>query len=555
MAKAKRFFHNDNNLAFIYARYSSEAQRDCSIEQQIEEAKKYCKKKGYRYKNDFIYVDRAISGSRFDRPEFLRMLYEAGHIKPGYLVVWKSDRLSRDRFDAVFAKNRMRECGVWIEYVAEPMPEDEGSRIMMEALNEAMSQTYLINHAGNVSRGLYHNAEKCLYNGHKILGYIGKANEKYKTDPETAPIVKKIFEDYANGKSMNEIVAEINEAGFRTTRGKEFTEKSLWHILHNRTYLGEYKYGDILIQGGMPALVSEELFDYCQEMMAKNKHGQRGVKKKDNKPNDEDFWLTGHLYCGKCGCPMSGTSGTARNGERIYYYTCTGKKKKECNQKSVRKDKLEKAIIYILNDIIFDPASRIIIAEKVYSIYADQYGPDYEYEKALKTRIADIDKRLKNLLKDIEEGNSNEILRERMDELQKQKDLLNDEIKVEENRKKNEISPKMILRFLESYVGKFNDPILRMRVLPFIIDKVIVDDDKLAINIFFSGLRREESITDILDKIDAIERYNDSVKGGRLDISDEEFIRMALGNVPDIDKAKEQLMGPVKTDEGQDFFG
>lgn len=554
MARAKRFTHNDNNLAFIYARYSSDAQRDCSIEQQIEEAKKYCKRKGYRIKKEFIYVDRAISGTTNDRPAFQQMLYEVGQFKPGYLVVWKSDRLSRDRFDAVFAKNRMRECGVQIEYVAESMPEDEATRVLMEALTEALAEQYIINHSSNVRRGLNYNAEKAYYNGHKILGYTGKANEKYQIDPETEPIVKKIFEDYASGVSMNEIATDINNAGFRTTRGKEFTEKSLWHILHNRTYLGEYRFGDIVIPDGMPALVSEELFSYCQELMIKNKHGQRGVKKASHKPDEADFWLTGRLYCAKCGRPMSGTSGTARNGEKIYYYTCTGKKKKECNQKSIRKDKLEKAIIYILNDIIEDTTSRIMIAEKVYYLYMEQYGPDSQYEDGLKSRIADVDKRLTNLLRDVEAGNSSDIIRDRMIELQKQKKLLEEELKIEDGRRDSNFSPRMVLRWLESYVGKFKDPIIRTRILPYIVDKIIVDDDNLVINIFFSGKRREENVESILNKIQAYEDYENSRKNARLDISDEEFVRMTLGDVQDMDKAIESLKGNYQDGDNSNFF-
>ena len=554
MARAKRFTHNDNNLAFIYARYSSDAQRDCSIEQQIEEAKKYCKRKGYRVKKEFIYVDRAISGTTNDRPAFQQMLYEVGQFRPGYLVVWKSDRLSRDRFDAVFAKNRMRECGVQIEYVAESMPEDEATRVLMEALTEALAEQYIINHSSNVRRGLNYNAENAYYNGHKILGYTGKANEKYKIDPETAPIVKKIFEDYAAGVSMNDIATDINKAGFRTIRGKEFTEKSLWHILHNRTYLGEYKFGDIVIPNGMPALISEELFSYVQELMIKNKHGQRGVKKASHKPEKEDFWLTGRLYCAKCGRPMSGTSGTARNGEKIYYYTCLGKKKKECDQKSVRKDRLEKAIVYILNEIIHEPVSRIMISEQVYNLYMDQYGPDSDYEDGLKLRITDIDKRLTNLLKDVEAGNSSDIIRNRMIDLQNQKNLLEEELKIEEGRKKNGFSPRTVMKWLEYYLSNFNDPIMRTKILPFIIDKIMVDDDNLAINIFFSEERREENVESILAKIKAYEDYEQSIKNKKLDISDEEFVRMALGNVPDMDKAIDSLKGNSQNKDGANFF-
>ena len=86
-------------------------------------------------------------------------------------------------------------------------------------------------------------------------------------------------------------------------------------------------------------------------------------------------------------------------------------------------------------------------------------------------------------------------------------------------------------------MGNFNDPVMRAKILPYIIDKIMVDDDNLAINIFFSDERREENVESILAKIKAYEDYEQSIKNKKLDISDEEFVRMALGNVPDMDKA------------------
>ena len=81
-----------------------------------------------------------------------------------------------------------------------------------------------------------------------------------------------------------------------------------------------------------------------------------------------------------------------------------------------------------------------------------------------------------------------------------------------------------------------------------------IDDDNLAINIFFSEERREENVESILAKIKAYEDYEQSIKNKKLDISDEEFVRMALGNVPDMDKAIDSLKGNSQNKDGANFF-
>ena len=138
MGAARRFVQNPGNSAICYYRYSSGAQRDVSIDQQREAAHDYAKAHGYHIVKE--YEDHAISGTSDERPDFQRMLYEVDKLRPAYLILWKTDRLSRDRIDAVLAKKRLRECGVKITYVAEAIPEDdEATQILMESIYEAMA--------------------------------------------------------------------------------------------------------------------------------------------------------------------------------------------------------------------------------------------------------------------------------------------------------------------------------------------------------------------------------------------------------------------------------
>jgi len=177
------------------------------------------------------------------------MLYEAKHKRPAYLILWKLDRLSREVHDSFIIDAQLRDSGVQIVTVAEVLPEDEALRYAIQGLYASMAHNFIVNHRSNVMRSLNYNAENALYNGIKILGYTGKPNEKYEIDPETAPIVRKIFTDYVDGKPLQKIANELNESGLRSTQGNLFVINSLNKILRNRAYIGEYRYGEYLIPG------------------------------------------------------------------------------------------------------------------------------------------------------------------------------------------------------------------------------------------------------------------------------------------------------------------
>lgn len=514
VARVNKFVRNNNTNAICYYRYSSDAQRDCSIEQQQQEARKYCKEHGYHIIGE--YEDRGISGTREDRPGFQLMLKEVEKIRPAYLILWKTDRLSRDRVHSAIAKHKLKECGVQIEYVAETMPEDEAARALMEGLEEALAEHFIIQHSKNVERGLRYNAERALYNGRKILGYKGQRNQRYEIDPVTAPIVQRIFNDYAEGKPMKVIADELNAAGYKTVRDMPFTEKSLWHTLHNRSYIGEYKWGDIIVEDGFPQLVSTENFDRVQEMMIKNKHGGRGGAKKLNTNSLEgvDFWLTGKLFCGECGASLSGMSGTSSNkGKIYYYYACNNHKKHMCAIKNTRKNDVERAVAHILEECINDPALRIIIAEKVYDYYMREFGNDDSYEKSLVGKIKEVDTKLTNILKAIECGIFNETTQERMQELEELKRLYNDELIAERNRQKYALKKEHVVRYLECFVGNLNEPSLRDKILDYLVEKIYIYNDKLVVNFYYSEDNREVNLKELNEHLDCIDNIMEFMDG------------------------------------------
>lgn len=515
MGAVTRFVQNPGSNAICYYRYSSDAQRDVSIVQQKDAAHEYAEHHGYHIIKE--YDDPAYSGTRDDRPAFQLMLYEVEKLRPAYLILWKTDRLSRDRIDAVMAKKRLRECGVKIVYVAESIPDDdEATQILMESIYEAMAASFIVSHRKNVVRGMTYNAENAFYNGVKMLGYVGEVDHKYEIDQATAPTVRRIFKEYTEGVPMQKICDSLNNAGQKTVRGNRFTVNSLRNILVNRAYIGEYKFGKTLIPDGMPRLIDDETFQKAQAKLEANKRGGKGaIKKLHPEIEIEDYWLTGKICCGLCGGTMQGVSGTSRSGSLYYYYSCINYRKHTCTLKYQRKELMEKIVLYILDDLINDPALRIIIAEKCYAYHQAQNDDNGAYEASIRAQLKDVEGKLNNLVKAIEAGIFNSTTAERMNVLENQKSMLNDALLAEQNRKKCDLTLNTIVKFLSSLVGDINNPDTRRRLLEFFIDKIYVYPDKMVLTFYYTDDRRELPFEETVRLIDNRKKIVDMMNSPR----------------------------------------
>ena len=515
MGAVTRFVQNPGSNAICYYRYSSDAQRDVSIVQQKDAAHEYAEHHGYHIIKE--YDDPAYSGTRDDRPAFQLMLYEVEKLRPAYLILWKTDRLSRDRIDAVMAQKRLRECGVKIVYVAESIPDDdEATQILMESIYEAMAASFIVSHRKNVVRGMTYNAENAFYNGVKMLGYVGEVDHKYEVDQATAPTVRRIFKEYTEGVPMQKICDSLNNAGQKTVRGNRFTVNSLRNILVNRAYIGEYKFGKTLIPDGMPRLIDDETFQKAQAKLEANKRGGKGaIKKLHPEIEIEDYWLTGKICCGLCGGTMQGVSGTSRSGNLYYYYSCINYRKHTCTLKYQRKELMEKIVLYILDDLINDPALRIMIAEKCYAYHQAQNDDNGAYEASIRAQLKDVEGKLNNLVKAIEAGIFNSTTAERMNVLENQKSMLNDALLAEQNRKKCDLTLNTIVKFLSSLVGDINNPDTRHRLLDFFVDKIYVYPDKMVLTFYYTDDRRELPFEETIRLIDNRQKILDIMNSPR----------------------------------------
>lgn len=148
--------------AVIYARYSSDNQREESIEGQIRECTAYAERNGITVLKH--YIDRAYSAKTDDRPEFQHMIKDSEKGLFDLILVWKLDRFARNRYDSARYKNQLKKNGVKVVSATE-LISDKSEGVLLESILEGMAEYYSADLAEKVSRGLTENALKCKHNG------------------------------------------------------------------------------------------------------------------------------------------------------------------------------------------------------------------------------------------------------------------------------------------------------------------------------------------------------------------------------------------------------
>lgn len=461
----------------IYARYSSERQNEQSIAGQVDVCKKWARD------NDIsvvqIYRDEALTGKTDKRPDFQRMIKDAKNGKFEYIIVYKLDRFARNRYDSAIYKAQLKKYGIRVLSAMENLTDGPES-IILESMLEGMAEYFSANLSQNVTRGMRQNAEQGKYVGGGVpLGYKIDSELRYVIDENTAPIVKRIYEMYANGHTMKDICTVLNEAGYKTSQGKKFGYNSLYSILHNPKYIGVYEYMDIVVEGVVPAIISMDLWESAQKRNTKNKQSPASAK------TTVDFRLTGKLFCGKCLKNMSGDSGKGRSGESYYYYSCVSKKRKKgCDKKSVQKDWIEGLVTDITVKEVLTDENIAFVAQRAYELYEKERNDTSEIT-ALKNSLREVQKTIDNLMQAIEQGIITDTTKDRMFEAEERKQSLQMAIAKEEI-KKPPITAEQIEFFLYEMKSRvYNSEEMTTAIIDSFVNAVYLYDDKIIITYNF----------------------------------------------------------------------
>lgn len=402
-----------NNNGVIYARYSSHRQNDMSIEQQVALCRRLAENNGITVIDE--YADRAVTGKTDKRPAFQRMMTAAASGSFGYVIAWKSNRIGRNMLEALVNQETLNNYGIKIIYVEEDFEDNAAGRFAMRSMMN-VNQFYSENMAEDIARGMRANAEKCLItNGQAPLGYK-IVDKRYVIDTATAPVVREIFERFNAGQTYADIADALNKRHIRTGRGGEFKPNSFHRILHNERYRGIYIYDDIRIEGGVPRIIDDATFFLAQKNLdvqaeARHRHG-----------STVEFILTGKIFCGECGAPMSGTSGTSKNGNKHYYYICRNKKDGLCEKRPVKKDAVERTVAEAIKENILQPDVIEWICDQA-EAYAKKQAESSDVHQ-LAEELKDVDKKIDNIMKAVENGIFTASTRERLEDLEARKSEL-----------------------------------------------------------------------------------------------------------------------------------
>lgn len=472
--------------AVIYARYSSDNQREESIEGQLRECMEFAEKSGITVIGN--YIDRALSAKTDNRPEFQKMIKDSYRKVFDSVIVWKVDRFARNRYDSAYYKNILKKNGVKVISAKEHI--GEGSEgIILEAMLEGYAEYYSVELAEKINRGLTENALKRKLNGGGIpMGYRLTKEKSLEIDDETAPYVLETFTRYADGEKMTAIVKDFNRRGIKSKYGNGMTLNIVHHMLKNRKYIGEYRFRDIVHPNAFPAIVSEELFNRVQEKMDKNKKAPARHKAED------DYILTPKLRCGKCGAIMFGESGTSRTGTVHRYYKCaSAKRKRGCDKKTVRKEWIEDLVVNYTMKKIMDDELVDYLAERILYLLSQENTRIPE----LKAKLKEVNGYIDNLLNAIQQGLFNSSAKQRLDELESEKSEIETAIYTEQ-LERPELTKDHIVYFITKFRDiNINDTESRKHLIDSFVNIIYLYDDKLVITFNYKDGTKEISFEEL----------------------------------------------------------
>lgn len=453
----------------IYARYSSEKQTEQSIEGQLRVCHEYAEKHNLNVVKE--YIDRAMTGTNDNRPSFQQMIEDSSLKEFEFVLVYKLDRFSRSKYDNAIYKHKLQQNGVKVISATESIsntPEGE----LMEGLLEMFAEMYIKDLREKVKRGMRENMIKGNYlGGHLLYGYK-VVDKKIAVDEKTAPAIRYLFEEYANGKPLKQILKELNDRGFRTERGKLLSYNTFLCSLSNKKYIGIFDNGEIQNDNYYPAIVSNQLFEAVQARLKQNR-----VRPGKNK--SIDYLLSGKAFCGHCGKNLNGTCGTGKLGTIYHYYFCPNKK--QCKKRNEKKNDLELEIVKYIKNML-TPANIEEIASNIYSQYNNEKTNNMikSCESQIQKLESELDK-LFNSFVDIENEDLKKRLNDKANSLSLQKqDILKElnKLKIIQNLQH---SKQDIIDILNVYTeGDIEDIGYQKKMIDTFLNAVYIYDDKFV---------------------------------------------------------------------------
>ena len=346
----------DRTPVALYARVSSDRQDvDLSVAAQLRALRDYAERNGYLVARE--YVDEAESGRIADRPQFQKMLDEAGKPEAPFkeILVWKFSRFTRKREHAVAFKSMLRRRGIRVVSITE-QADDTATGRLLEAIIEGVDEFYSENLAQEVVRGMREAASRGFWMttyapyGYKRV-YVqdgAKKRPKLELNPPADAVVRRIFDMALQGRSTLGIAKTLNAEGIPTSNGKRWLKTTVHFVLTNEAYAGTVVWGEkakdgqppVRVEGAHPGIVSRQEFWRIARMME-----SRAPKNVNPRRVSSRYLLSGIAKCETCGKAM--TAAEAKSGKYTYYicHSLLKRGKGACKTPRLNAKKFEKIIV------------------------------------------------------------------------------------------------------------------------------------------------------------------------------------------------------------------
>lgn len=376
--------------AYILARYSTDNQSPDSIEVQVDKCSEWCRSN--RLPVLGVYADFAVSGMREDRPQYRRMMEDLRLGGADTVVVYDQSRMFRKMTAWFEFRDELAALGVAVASVTQPMVGGDlrdPANFLAEGTTALFNQMWVLQTRQKVIAKMRHMARSAQYTGGTPpLGYCVR-DGRLEVAPDEADVVRRIFGEYASGRSYREIIEGLNRDGVRTKRGGTFGSNSLHDLLHNPKYIGVLEYGRtsksasgkrnthgtppddlIRIEGAVPAIVDQAIFEEVQRRMAKNKRAHGG-----RPPERREYPLRGKVFCGECKTAMV----VSISRGRYTYYDCGARHRLHtCDNMPIKVEDLETRVAEAVRAVLGEPSNSAalirILREEAGAIQAGAAG-------------------------------------------------------------------------------------------------------------------------------------------------------------------------------------
>jgi DNA invertase Pin-like site-specific DNA recombinase len=455
------------------------SQTEQSIEGQLRVCQQFAKN------NEILildtYIDRAMTGTNDARPDFQRMIKDSNKRQWDYVIVYKLDRFSRNKYETTIHKHTLKENGVKVLSAMENIP-DSPEGIILESLLEGMNQYYSAELSQKVHRGLNESYLKGNYTGGSQLYGYDVVDKKNVINSEESEVVREIFTKYAQGYTVVSIASELKNRGIRTKKGKYITCANIYKMLFNMKYNGKTKHGEKIYTNIYPQIIDDQIWQRVQAIHNENKHSPG--RKKDIL----DFLLSGKLICGECKATMVGESGTSHTGDRHYYYNCLSRRRKQhkCHFKAVNKKYLEDLVMNVTWLALSESTTVTEIAKMVIA-HHEQINKRNEILKSLESKKLAAQKASSNLISAIEQGIITEQTKTRLKELEAEISQLDFDIEQEHQRTYTTLTVEKVENYLHSVIrGDIEAIAVRKSIVKAFIREILLYSDKLVITYNFT---------------------------------------------------------------------